>query len=172
MAAFSDQQLLERQRASQHAYYRLIADGHPDSFVATPSPGVQATVAPISPERSLPNAVLYKDPQAVLDVYDELAGIYAEAGVRAWTVWVRPGDDDLAAELETRGHRIDGAPAIMGCALDELDLGQRVELQAQAVLAQLLAGLDEGACDVAVLDEAVVLRDPARARVAARGGVA
>ena len=52
------------------------------------------------------------------------------------------------------------------------DLGQRVELHPQAVLAQLLAGLDERARDVAVLDEAVVLREPARARVAARGGVA
>ena len=52
------------------------------------------------------------------------------------------------------------------------DLGQRVELHPQAVLAQLLAGLDERPRDVAVLDEAVVLRQPARARVAARGGVA
>ena len=52
------------------------------------------------------------------------------------------------------------------------DLRQRVELQPQAVLAQLLAGLDERARDVAVLDQAVVLREPAGARVAARGGVA
>ena len=52
------------------------------------------------------------------------------------------------------------------------DLGQRVELHPQAVLAQLLAGLDEGARDVAVLDQAVVLRQAGRPRVAARGGVA
>ncbi len=52
------------------------------------------------------------------------------------------------------------------------DLGQRVELHPQAVLAQLLAGLDEGPRDVAVLDEAVVLRQPARAREAARRRVA
>jgi hypothetical protein len=125
---FSDEQLLGRQRASQHAYYRLIAGGHPDSFVATPRPGVQATVVPVSPERSLPNAVLYTEPEAVLDAYDELAALYADVGVNAWTVWVRPGDDALAAELERRGHKIDGTPAIMGAPLDELDLERRVEL--------------------------------------------
>ena len=48
------------------------------------------------------------------------------------------------------------------------DLGQRVELQPQAVAAQLLAGLDEGPRDVAVLDEAVVLGQ-ARRRARARG---
>ena len=48
------------------------------------------------------------------------------------------------------------------------DLGQRVELQPQAVLAQLLAGLDEGARDVAVLDQPVVLRE-ARRRGRSRG---
>ena len=52
------------------------------------------------------------------------------------------------------------------------DLGQRVELQPQAVLAQLLAGLDEGARDVAVLDQPVVLREPGGAREAAGGRVA
>ena len=56
--------------------------------------------------------------------------------------------------------------------LPAMTSGQRVELQAQAVLAQLLAGLDEGARDVAVLDEAVVLGQPGGARQPARGGVA
>src|SRR5918999_170049 len=45
-------------------------------------------------------------------------------------------------------------------------LAQRVELHAQAVLAQLLAGLDEGARHVAVLDQPIVARDPRRLRVA------
>ena len=48
-------------------------------------------------------------------------------------------------------------------ALARDDLGQRVELQPQAVLAQLLAGLDERARDVAVLDRG---RRPAGARMA------
>ena len=52
------------------------------------------------------------------------------------------------------------------------DLGQRVELQPQAVLAQLLARLDERARDVAVLDQPVVLGQAARTGVAARRRVA
>ena len=52
------------------------------------------------------------------------------------------------------------------------DLGQRVELHAQAVVAQLLSGLDERARHVAVLDQAVVLRDPGSAGEALCGGVA
>ena len=51
-------------------------------------------------------------------------------------------------------------------------LGQRVELHPQAVAAQLLPGLDERAGDVAVLDQAVVLRDAGSAREALRRGVA
>src|SRR6202034_3912219 len=48
----------------------------------------------------------------------------------------------------------------------------RIELHPQAVLAQLLARLDERALDVAVLDEAVVLAQPTGAGVATRRGVA
>jgi hypothetical protein len=52
------------------------------------------------------------------------------------------------------------------------DLAERVELHPQAVLAQLLAGLDEGAGHVAVLDQAVVARDPGGAGEAGGGGIA
>lgn len=123
-----DPELLEREHRSQAAYYRLLANGHADSFVADLPGGVQATVVPVSPSRSLPNAVLYDDPAAVIAGHAELSDVYARAGVRAWTVWVRPGDDDLAYELEQRGHRLDGTPMIMGTALEGLGL------EAQATL--------------------------------------
>ena len=42
-------------------------------------------------------------------------------------------------------------------------LGQRIELDADAVLAQVLVRLDEGAADVAVLDQALAVRDAAGA---------
>ena len=74
---------------------------------------------------------------------------------------------DLARRVAAHDRVVDHDQAL---ARDHL--GQRVELQAQAVLAQLLAGLDERARDVAVLDEAVVLGQPGRAREAAGGGVA
>ncbi len=135
-----DADLLERERRSQAAYYRAIAAGHPDSFVAVPGDGVQATVVPVSPERSLPNSVVYEAPGAVLECHDEIAALYAAAGVRAWTVWVRPGDDDLAAELERRGHRLDGTPAIMGAQLDAMDLEPRMSLDLDPVIGWDVAG--------------------------------
>ncbi len=49
---------------------------------------------------------------------------------------------------------------------------QRVELEAHAVLAQRLVGLDERAPDVAVLDQAVAEREARRACVALRRGSA
>ena len=49
------------------------------------------------------------------------------------------------------------------------DLGERVELQPDALLAQPLVGLDERPADVAVLDQALAERDAGRAREADRG---
>ena len=68
--------------------------------------------------------------------------------------------DDLAGRVAADDRVVDDDEPL---ARD--DLRQRVELHPQAVLAQLLARLDEGAGHVAVLDQAVVLRDaPRRAR--------
>ena len=50
-----------------------------------------------------------------------------------------------------------------------VDLGERVELHPDALLAQPLVRLDERAADVAVLDQALAVRDPGRAREADRG---
>ena len=67
---------------------------------------------------------------------------------------------DLARRVAAHDRVVDDDEAL---AAD--DLGQRVELQPQAVLAQLLAGLDERPRDVAVLDRG---RRPAAARSRAR----
>ena len=75
--------------------------------------------------------------------------------------------DDLRGRVAAHDRVVDDDEPLAGD-----DLGHRVELQPQAVLAQLLAGLDEGPLDVAVLDEAVVLGQAAGARVAARRRVA
>ena len=74
---------------------------------------------------------------------------------------------DLARRVAAHDRVVHDDDALAGD-----DLGQRVELQPQAVLAQLLAGLDEGARDVAVLDQPVVLREAGGAREAARRRVA
>ena len=88
-------------------------------------------------------------------------------------MWISAGPgltqhaDDLRGRVAAHDRVVDDDEALAGD-----DLGHRVELQPQAVLAQLLAGLDEGPLDVAVLDEAVVLGQAAGAGEAARGRVA
>lgn len=88
--------------------------------------GVVAGITPEAPERSLPNAVLYEDPAAVVPALPELGRLYAEAGVHAWTVWVEPGDDALARDLQDAGHAFDGQPMKMAAPLEEVDLSAPV----------------------------------------------
>jgi GNAT superfamily N-acetyltransferase len=95
--------------------------------------GVIAGVTPSVPDRSLPNAVLYEDPAAVIAALPDLTALYADAGVRAWTVWVQPGDDELAAALADAGHAHDGQPMRMAAVLDELDLAARNDLEIRQV---------------------------------------
>jgi GNAT superfamily N-acetyltransferase len=156
----SDQELIRRGRHGQAAAYRIMAQGHRDSSVVIPGPGVQAVVVPATPDRSLPNSVTYLDPAAVIAHYDELAAAYDRAGVRAWTVWVHPGDDELVAELEQRGHALDGTPAVMGAEIAELDLEQRVALDldpdpswaVSGALNDAAYGLPPGALGVMLVD--------------------
>lgn len=118
-----DSVLAGRAHAGQKGFYRAVFGASPGGRVEQPAPGVMAVVTPATPDRSLPNAVIYDDPAAVPGVLPALADVYAGAGVRAWTVWVRPGHDELAASLEAAGHVRDGRPLLMGAALSELDLG-------------------------------------------------
>ena len=123
-----DATFLHRRRLSQIVGYRGIGSASPGARCRDVRPGLLASVVPVTPSASLPNSVLYLDPESVLDAYDELVAIYAAAGVRAWTVWVVPQDDELAAELEARGHALDGTPTMMAAGIDELDLDRGDEL--------------------------------------------
>ena len=71
--------------------------------------------------------------------------------------------DDLARRVAADDRVVDDDDALAR------DLGERVELQPDALLAQPLVGLDERAADVAVLDQALAERDAGRAREADRG---
>ena len=125
--SFSDAELAARQHASHAAFYEGIATR------IERIGGVLAAVTPSVPDRSLPNAVLYHDPDAVAAALPELERLHADAGVRAWTVWVHPGDDDLAAALGEAGHAHDGQPMLMAGTLAELDLEPRRELDIEEV---------------------------------------
>lgn len=83
-------------------------------------PGVVASVSPPTPDRSIFNSVTAADAAALARAAGELAAAYADAGVRAWTVWV-PDEDRRSAELlAARGHLLDGAPRSMALELTDL----------------------------------------------------
>jgi ribosomal protein S18 acetylase RimI-like enzyme len=83
--------------------------------------GVIASVTPAVPERSLPNSVLYETEEALADALEELTGLYEEAGILAWTVWVPDYHERAAALLERAGHRLDANPAAMIADLDRVE---------------------------------------------------
>jgi GNAT superfamily N-acetyltransferase len=112
-----DSLLLERMWSSMRAIFGLFARGAPESrFVELD--GVDALVVPATPDRSVLNSVLYRDAEDLDDGLDELARTYERAGVRAWTVWVHPGDEKAARMLERAGHVLDATPTAMGLELD------------------------------------------------------
>jgi GNAT superfamily N-acetyltransferase len=83
-------------------------------------PGVVASVVPATPERSIFNSAVATGADALAATLDRLEAIYADAGVRAWTVWVPDDDRASATLLAERGHVLDGAPRAMALELAEL----------------------------------------------------
>lgn len=75
--------------------------------------GVVASVTPSVPDRSLPNSVIYEDEERLEVALPELAALYDDAGVRAWTVWVPPGHPRAVRALEAAGHVRDAQPTAM-----------------------------------------------------------
>ena len=123
-----DAELAQRQLASQRAGMAALADGSPGGFVLELDGGVTACVSPARPERSVVNSVLYEDPAALVAAIPALGAAYEDAGVLAWTVWVRPGDDGVAAALRDAGHRLDATPRLMAAPLGDMDLDPRADL--------------------------------------------
>ncbi len=79
--------------------------------------GVRAAVVPACPERSVMNSVCYDSAAELAEALDDLAAIYDDAEIRAWTVWVPPADREAARLLESAGHVLDAAPEAMGMDL-------------------------------------------------------
>lgn len=140
-----------RRRTSQRSFQRLFG---PEELGG----GILAIRTPRSPERSLLNSVVYEDPAAVVDLWEQLDRRYDQAGVRAWTVWVHAEDRDLAAALAERGHVLDAAPESMGCLLEEADLagpdvGEPLPLAEAVAINEAAYGLPAGEFDrIAELD--------------------
>src|SRR3954462_5160540 len=120
-----DAELARRQLASQRAGMGALAEDSPGGFVAEPAPEVTACVSPARPERSVVNSVVYDDEDALIGAIPALGVIYEDAGVVAWTVWLRPGHDAAAAALGQAGHRLDATPRLMAAPMADLDLEPR-----------------------------------------------
>src|SRR5690606_25876598 len=105
-----------------------------------------ASMNPAAPDRSLFNWVVPESSQAVLDNYEVLARTYAEAGVRAWTVWSDAEDSRLGEALERRGHELDAKPMAMGADLAELTLPAVADLsRREADDARLVSAINDAA---------------------------
>ena len=119
-----DAALLRRAQAGNSGFFRMVGRGSEARLYETP--GVSATVVPAAPDRSVVNCVSYEERAALMDALDDLAEVYREAGVIAWTVWVPEDDRGTGARLARAGHQLDGRPALMGVGLEEVahpDLG-------------------------------------------------
>jgi GNAT superfamily N-acetyltransferase len=124
---------------------------------------VTACVSPARPERSIVNSVIYEDAGALTAALPALRVVYEDAGITAWTVWVRPGDEAAAVALDEAGHVLDATPRLMAAPLSAMDLDERVALDLDP---------EPSLTDVAHLNDAAygippegsfdaVLRDPA-----------
>ena len=124
-----DSTLYARMHANLREFCRLTGNASPGARVLELA-GVSASVVPVAPDRSLMNSVVYGSAADLERALPELAGMYTEAGIRAWTVWVHTGDERTAALLAEAGHRMDADPAVMCTELegfylpapDDLDL--------------------------------------------------
>jgi GNAT superfamily N-acetyltransferase len=111
-----------RHRASFRAFLELLGSGSPGARLVVRDDGVVHSVCPASPGRSVPNSVTYDDAAALPAALPELAALYDEAGIGAWTVWTRPGDEAAASACAAAGHVLDATPEQMWAPLPELDL--------------------------------------------------
>ena len=122
-----DRVLFERQYASLREFCRILGNASPDARTFERA-GVLAAVVPAAPNRAVVNSVTYERAAGLAEVLPELADEYERAGVRAWTVWVPPGDAEAVAALERAGHVLDADPAAMAMELDAFEAPRPADL--------------------------------------------
>jgi ribosomal protein S18 acetylase RimI-like enzyme len=127
-APTSDTEMRSRQARSQRGFFAALGAGSRGSRVLDLGEGVQATVVPVREWLSIVNSTVYSNPAALREAHPALIRAYAEAGVKAWSVWVPPGDDETAEFLERRGHVREGNPPLMAADIDAIDLEPRIDL--------------------------------------------
>lgn len=124
-----DDELVRAQVVSQRAFHRALGGASPGAHVLDLAGGVQATFVPATPRMAIFNSVFYREPDALLAGLEDLAERYASAGIDHWTVWVPPGDRDVARALRAAGHSRRTVPMVVGGRLDELALEPELEIE-------------------------------------------
>jgi GNAT superfamily N-acetyltransferase len=122
-----DGELFDRQYASLRQFCAVLGGASPDARVVEHGE-VLAAVVPAAPDRSVVNSVVYGRAGELEAVLPELAEIYEQAGVRAWTVWVPHHDIEAARILERMGHVLDAAPAAMAMELSAFEAPRPADL--------------------------------------------
>src|SRR4051794_13757802 len=112
--------LSERPYRSLWPFCRMVA-GAAESSSLLELDGVIACMAPVSPERSITSSVAYDRLDALERGLDQIGAAFADAGVRAWTVWVPPRDQAAQRMLEEAGHRLDASPTAMALELSRFE---------------------------------------------------
>ena len=98
-------------RTSMPPFWSLLAESTGGSVWERD--GITAAIVTGSPKRSFFNSVLYADPEPMVESIGDLAMIYSDAGIEAWTVWVPEGHAEVAEALRAAGHELDARPRAM-----------------------------------------------------------
>jgi GNAT superfamily N-acetyltransferase len=122
-----EQDLSERPYLSLRPFCRMVSASSERARLVELH-GVIATVVPVTPERSVVNSVAYTSVEALERALEPLAATYAEAGIRAWTVWVPERDRAAQKLLEDAGHELDGTPTAMALDLRRAELHSSSDL--------------------------------------------
>lgn len=107
---------------SHRVFYDAFVSAAPGGRIVDVAPGVRCAVTPTAPDRSLPNGVIVEEADALAAALPAVRELYADAGVRAWTVWVGPGRDALADVCRAAGLAHDGSPPLMHAPIADVDL--------------------------------------------------
>jgi GNAT superfamily N-acetyltransferase len=113
-------QALALEKRALHDWLGILGSAAPESRVLDVE-GVRAAIVPACPTRSIPNSVSYTDASSLEAGLEAVSAAYAEAGIRAWTVWVPEFDTEAIEVLTEAGHVLDGSPAAMTLELPEYE---------------------------------------------------
>jgi ribosomal protein S18 acetylase RimI-like enzyme len=119
---FGDEDLRRIQTASQRSFFRLLGTGSRGARTEFLVGGIQATLVPVQPWLAIFNSVFFEDPRALDSALPEIAALYRDAEIHAWSVWIPPGlGDECDKSLAGADLRVDSTPMLMAAPISELD---------------------------------------------------